>query len=58
MKVEDLLKVLHDAGLQDEEIKALLEEALANLGGEAQEEQKEEVVEETEDDKMNRVFGI
>lgn len=57
MKPEELLQMLRDAGMDDEGIKALLGDALASLEGPAEEQKEEEVI-ETEDDKMNRVFGI
>lgn len=58
MQVEELLKLLRDGGLQDEEIKALLSDAIASLEGPAEEKQPAPVVEEeNEEQKMARVFG-
>lgn len=57
MQVEELLQLLRDAGLDDEGVKKLLGDALASLEGPAEEEHKE-IVEENEEEKMNRVFGL
>lgn len=42
MSKEELLKMLHDAGMDDEAIKGLLNEALAEVNGPAEEEQKQD----------------
>jgi hypothetical protein len=56
MQVEELLKMLRDAQLDDEAIKALLSEALASLKGDAEEapvaKEDEEAKEKAEAEKI------
>lgn len=64
MKKEELIALLKEKGLSDEEIKALLEEAVKDY--EAEEEKadekidkaEEEISQEEEDKKLKEVFGI
>lgn len=56
MQKEDLLKMLRDAEMDDEAIAGLLKECLAEVEKPAEEEKPEP--EESEDEKMDRVFGF
>jgi len=60
MKVEELLKMLRDAGMEDEAIKAFLSEALASLEGSAEDEAKKqaEEAEKAERDEASRLLGV
>lgn len=59
MQKEDLLKMLRDAEMDDEAIKALLNECLADLEKKPDEEPKQPAApEETDEEKMDRVFGF
>lgn len=53
MKVEELLKMLADAGLEQAEIKDLLTKALASMPAE-----EPEVNEDEEKEKAGKLFGI
>lgn len=56
MKAEELLKMLRDAQLDDEAIKALLSDAMASLEGPAEEEPK--VDEEAERKEAAKYLGV
>ena len=58
MKKEDLLKMLRDAEMDDEAIKALLNECLADLEKKPEEPAEPAAPEESEEEKMDRVFGF
>lgn len=59
MKVEELLKMLRDAQMDDEAIKALLSEAMASLEGAAEETPAaEEKPEEDERAQAGRYLGV
>ena len=60
MQVEELLKMLRDAQMDDEAIKALLSEAMASLEGSAEETPaaEEEPSEEAEKAEASRLLGV
>ena len=53
MDIENLLKLLRDNGLEDEQIKALLEEALKSF-----ETEKPEEDEEMEKEQAKKLLGV
>ena len=59
MQVEELLKMLRDAQLDDEAIKGLLSEALASLKGEAEKTPvAKEDEEEAEKAEAEKILGV
>ena len=59
MQVEELLKMLRDAQMDDEAIKALLSEAIASLEGAAEEAPAaEEDQEKAEKEEASRLLGV
>lgn len=54
MTPEELLKILHDGGLDDEAIKTLLSDTIASLEGPAEEEHHEE----DEKAEAGRLLGV
>ena len=59
MKPEELLQMLREAGMDDEAIKALLNDALGALdGGAPAEEPAAEPQEEDEEKKFNDFYGL
>lgn len=60
MQVEELLKMLRDAQMDDEAIKALLSEAIASLEGAAEEAPaaEENPDEEAEKEEASRLLGV
>lgn len=56
MQKEDLLKMCRDAGMDDAAIAGLLKECLAEVEKPAEPQEPEK--QETEDEKMDRVFGF
>lgn len=60
MKVEDLLKLLHDTGLNDNEIKELLTETISTLPADDVEQEKElaEKKEKEEETEAKRLLGV
>lgn len=56
MDIENLLKLLRDNGLEDEEIKALLEETLKSF--ETQETEDDEENEEMEKEQAKKLLGV
>ena len=58
MKVEDLLKMLRDAGMDDEAIKALLSEAIASLQGAAEEAPAAQDNEDAEKAEASEILGV
>lgn len=56
MDIENLLKLLRDNGLEDEQIKALLEEALKSF--ETEETEDDEENEEMEKEQAKKLLGV
>ena len=57
MNPEDLLKLLHDGGLDDEAVKTLLSDTLASLEGPA-EKKVEEDEENKEKEAASKLLGV
>lgn len=58
MQVEELLKMLRDAQMDDEAIKGLLSEAMASLEGAAEESPAAEDQEAAEKEEASRLLGV
>lgn len=58
MSKEELLKMLHDGGMDDEAIKALLEEALAEVNGPAEEEEQKQDAEAEDAAAAGKLLGV
>lgn len=56
MDIENLLKLLRDNGLEDEQIKVLLEEALKSF--ETEETEDDEENEEMEKEQAKKLLGV
>ena len=58
MSREDLLKMLRDAGLSDEDIHALLKDALDSLDMHEEDDAEEDKHEEEEAEKAGELLGV
>ena len=58
MKVEELLAMLHDGGMDDNAIQALLQEALNSLGGNNMENENQMSPEDAEKQEASDLFGV
>lgn len=58
MSKEELLKMLHDGGMDDEAIKGLLEEALAEVNGPAEEEEQKQDAEAEDAAAAGKLLGV
>ena len=58
MSKEELLKMLHDAGMDDEAIKGLLNEALAEVNGPANEEEQKQDAEAEDAAAAGKLLGV
>lgn len=58
MSKEELLKMLHDAGMDDEAIKGLLNEALAEVNGPAEEEEQKQDAEAEDAAAAGKLLGV
>ena len=58
MSKEELLKMLRDGGLDDEAIKALLHDALADLEAVPEEEHEEEKMADEDAEAAGKLLGV